>query len=292
MSVRMIHPTAHVDPGARIAANVTIGPNSYVGADVTLGDHCVLHNNVTIAGQTTCGPGNEFFPGAVIGECPQDIKYKGEPTRLTIGDRNVFRELVTVHAGTEVGGGKTCIGSHNRFLVGVHIAHDCVVGDDCILSNYVQLAGHVPLENRVTIAGIVGIHHFTTVGTLAYVGGLTRIVADVPPFMIVEGNPSRIRGFNETGLQRWKFSAEQITCIREAYRILFSQRAETSGVGMQERLAKLERRPDLNGEVRYLCESIHRSLNHGIYGRQLERLRADNDADRESFYGHQSDKVE
>lgn len=288
----MIHPTAYVDPKAKLAANVAVGPSSYVGAGVTLGDNCVLHNNVTITGQTTCGEANEFFPGAVIGECPQDIKYKGEPTRLTIGDRNIFRELVTVHSGTEVGGGQTRIGSHNRFLVGVHIAHDCVVGDDCILSNYVQLAGHVHLENKVTIAGIVGIHHFTTVGTLAYVGGLTRIVADVPPFMIVEGNPSRIRGFNETGLQRWKYSEEQIRCIREAYRILFSQRAEASGVGMQERLAKLEQRPDLNGEVRYLCESIHRSLHHGIYGRQLERLRTDNDADRESFYGQSPDKAE
>jgi len=288
----MIHPTAHVDSKAQLAANVAIGPNSYVGAGVTLGDHCVLHNNVTITGRTICGQGNEFFPGAVIGGSPQDLKYKGEPTKLTIGDRNIFRELVTVHAGTEIGGRMTRIGSHNRFLVGVHIAHDCVVGDDCILSNYVQLAGHVHLEGRVTIAGIVGIHHFTTVGTLAYVGGLTRIVADVPPFMIVKGNPSRVRGFNEIGLMRWKFDGEQIRSIREAYRVLFSQRAEASGAGMLERLHQLEQRPELNGEVRYLCESIRRSLHHGIFGRQLERLRQDNDADRESFYGQSADNAE
>ncbi|MBP7935181.1 MAG: acyl-ACP--UDP-N-acetylglucosamine O-acyltransferase [Phycisphaerae bacterium] len=288
----MIHPTAFIDPGARLGGGVTVGPHCYVGPGVVLGDRCVLRNSVTIVGQTTCGKDNEFYPGVVIGEPPQDLKYRGEPTRTVVGDGNVFREQVTVHAGTEVAGGLTEIGSHNRFLVGVHIAHDARVGSDCIFSNYVQLAGHVHVEDRVTIGGIVGIHHFTTLGTLSYIGGLSRIVADVPPFMIVEGNPSRVRGFNETGMRRWGYRPDQIKAMREAYRTLFSQKAETSGFSMNERLSKLDTRCEGNGEVHCLCESIRRSLRDGVYGRQLERLRRDTDADRRRFYGQGTPREE
>jgi UDP-N-acetylglucosamine acyltransferase len=273
-----------VDAQATLGKDVRIGPFSYVGAGVVLGDGCVLHNNVTITGHTTCGIKNEFFPNAVIGARPQDLKFKGANTRVEIGEDNIFREYVSVHAGTEVAGGLTRIGSHNRFLVGVHIAHDAMIGNDCILSNYVQLAGHVHLEDRVTMGGVIGVHHFTTIGTLAYVGGLTRIVADVPPYMIVEGNPSRIRSFNETGMRRWGYTDDQIRSVREAYRTLFSQRAVTRGGSLQERLARLEAREDLNGEVRHLCESVRRSLDDGVYGRWLERNRRDSDVDRRSFY--------
>lgn len=284
MSNDKIHASAYIGPDAALGKGVTVGPNCYVGAGVVLGDNCVLHNNVTIWGPTVCGRANEFFPCSVIGTSPQDLKYQGGLTRLVIGDDNVFRENVTVHRGTEVAGEITRIGSHNRFLVGVHIAHDCHIGDYCILANYVQLAGHVRLEDKVTIGGLVGIHHFTTIGTLAYIGGLTRITTDVPPFMIVEGNPSRVRGFNDTGLTRWKFDESKIRGIREAYRALFGQRAEASGKPMIERLTLLEQRSDVNGEVRYLCASIRRSLTDGVYGRQLERLRRDTDADRQTFY--------
>ncbi len=280
----MIHPTACVDPRAELGSDVRVGPYSYVGPGVVLGDGCVLHQHVSIAGPTVCGRGNRFHPGAVIGEDPQDIKYRGECTRLEIGDDNIFREQVTVHRGTEVGGGVTRIGSHNCFLVGVHVAHDAVVGSDCILSNYVQLAGHVHVEDRVTIGGVVGIHHFTTIGTLAYVGGLTRIVTDVPPYMKVEGNPSRVRGFNETGMRRWGFTDPQIRSLREAYRRLFSPRAEDADRSQLQRLTELQNGPDLNGEVRYLCEFMRRSTHEGVYGRQLETLRRDSDADRASFY--------
>jgi len=284
MSDLMIHPTAYVDPKAELGPGVRIGPYSYVGPGVILGEGCLLHHHVSIAGPTICGRDNRFHPGTVIGEDPQDIKYRGEPTRLEIGDDNVFRENVTVHRGTEVSSGVTRIGSHNRFLVGVHIAHDAVVDNDCILSNYVQLAGHVHLEDRVTIGGVVGIHHFTTIGMLAYVGGLTRIVTDVAPFMIVEGNPSRTRGFNEIGMKRWGYTEEQIRSVREAYRILFSSRADNTGRSFIERLTDLQSRPDLNGDVRYLCESVRRSLHQGVYGRQLETLRRDTDMDRAGFY--------
>ena len=281
----MIHPSAHVDPKATLGTNVQVGPNCFVGPGVVLGDGCVLHNNVTIMGHTTCGTGNEFLPSAVIGAPPQDLKFKGGDTRVEIGDGNIFREQVTVHAGTEVAGGMTRIGSRNRFLVGVHIAHDCVVGNECILSNYVQLAGHVHLEDRVTMGGIVGIHHFTTVGTLAYVGGLARIVADIPPFMIVEGNPSRVRGYNEKGMQRWGYTDEQIAGVRAAYRVLFSTRAEAEGKPMLERLKALESRDDLNGEVRYLCDFIKRQQEQGVRGRALESKRTDSNADRVGYYG-------
>jgi len=292
MSTAKIHPTACVDPKAQLGPDVTIGAHSTIGPDVVLGAGCVVHNNVSIRGVTRCGDRNEFFPGCVIGESPQDIKYRGEPTRLEIGHDNVFRELVTVHVGTEVAGGVTRIGSHNLFLVGVHLAHDVQIGDACILSNYVQLAGHVRLYDRVTIGGLVGIHHFTTVGTLAYIGGLSRIVADIPPYMIVEGNPSRVRGFNETGMRRWGFSEEQILAIREAYRMLFSPRAESSGLSMLERLDRLQQRPDINGEVQHLCESIRRSLRDGVFGRHLESLRQDTDTDRERFYRMDINDVE
>ncbi|NLE60198.1 MAG: acyl-ACP--UDP-N-acetylglucosamine O-acyltransferase [Planctomycetes bacterium] len=281
----MIHSASTVDPKATLGRNVTIGPNCFVGPNVVLGDDCVLHNNVTITGHTVCGPRNEFYPGSVIGAPPQDLKYKGGLTRVEIGEDNVFREMVTVHAGTEVAGGPTWIGSHNRFLVGVHIAHDAKIGNDCILSNYVQLAGHVCLEDKVTMGGIIGVHHFTTIGMLAYIGGLTRIINDVPPFMIVEGNPARVRGFNETGMKRWAYTEDQIRGVREAYRTLFGPKAQTFGASTLDRLAAIEERQELNGEVRYLCESIRRSIKDGVYGRWLERNRRDTHADRQVFYG-------
>ncbi|MBI4578242.1 MAG: acyl-ACP--UDP-N-acetylglucosamine O-acyltransferase [Planctomycetes bacterium] len=281
----MIHPSAHIDPTAELSTDVSIGPNCYVGPRVVLGEGCVLRNNVTIGGWTICGRNNVFYAGAVVGEDPQDLKYKGQPTRLEIGDDNVFRECVTVNRGTEVAGGLTRIGSHNRFMAYVHVAHDAVVGNGCILANSVQLAGHVHVEDHVTMAGLIGVHHFTTIGRLAYCTGLTRVTTDVPPFMIISGNPSQVRGFNETGMRRWGMTEEQIRGVREAYKILFSKRSEDYGPSIQERLAHLEARGDLNGEVQYLCRSIRESLDHGVYGRRLERLRRDTDADRQAYYG-------
>lgn len=284
----MIHASAYIDPQAVIGRNVTIGPFSYVGPGVKLGDDCILHNNVTITGQTVCGRANEFFPGAAIGTAPQDLKYKGGPTRLEIGDDNVFRECVTVHTGTEVGGGVTRVGSHNRFLVGVHIAHDVSVGNDCIVSNYTQLAGHARLEDKVTIGGMSGVHHFATIGMLTYVAGMSRVGVDAPPFMIVEGFPAEVRGFNKKGMQRWGYSEQQILAVQEAYKVLFSNRARERGGSMLERLAALENQTGLNGEVGYLCASIRRTLVEGVYGRYLEASRRDTDADRRGYYGEEA----
>ncbi|GMV96408.1 MAG: acyl-[acyl-carrier-protein]--UDP-N-acetylglucosamine O-acyltransferase [Phycisphaerae bacterium] len=249
-----------------------------------MGDGCRLHNHATVTGRTVCGRDNEFYPGCVIGCPPQDLKYKGGPTRLEIGDDNVFRECVTVHTGTEVGGGLTRIGSHNRFLVGVHVAHDVVIGDDCIVSNYTQIAGHAQIEDRVTIGGMVGIHHFATVGTLTYIAAMSRVGADTPPFMVIEGFPAEVRGFNKKGMRRWGYSEQQIRAVQEAWKILFSNRAREYGESLLDRLDVLERRADLNGEVRYLCQSLRRSLVNGVFGRYLESHRRDTDEDRKGFY--------
>lgn len=293
MSKNMIHPTACVDSKAELGRDVTVGPYCCVGPGVVLGDGCQLRTHVTIEGRTTCGAGNIFFAGCVIGSEPQDLKYHGGPTQAIIGDDNVFREHVTMHLGTETGGGITRVGSHNRFMVGSHIAHDADVGSHCILANCVQLAGHVRIEDKVVIGGVVGIHHFTTIGMLAYIGGMTRITQDVPPFMMVEGHDNEVRGFNETGMRRWKYTEAQIRSVREAYLCLFGKRARqeqapdkeegSAGLTFIQRLTALESRKDLNGEVRYLCDAIRRK-EQGVRGRWLEKSRRDSDADRANFY--------
>ncbi len=273
-----IHPTAVVDPAARIGRDVEIGPYSVVGPNVTLGDRCILHNHVTLVGHTTVGEACAFFPSTVIGAPPQDLKYRGEVTYLEIGDNNIFREQVTVHPGTENGGSYTRIGNSNFFLVGVHIAHDCTVGDKCVMANGVQLAGHVKVESNVTFGGGTGVHHFVTIGKHAFVGGLSRITQDVPPFMIVvaaRGPRSEIRMINGVGIQRAGFSEEQILALKTAFLRLFSRRARSSGVPILRTIHDLLEQQPLDGNVEYLCRFLLRSYEHGRHGRYLESLRND-----------------
>jgi len=284
-----IHPTACVDKKAQIGSDVEIGPFCVVGPDVVLGDGCRLHNNVTIVGHTTVGRGNEFFPCTVIGAVPQDLKYRGQRTELIIGDHNVFREQVTVHPGTEVGCGVTTIGNHNRFLIGVHLAHDVVVGDHCVISNYVQVAGHVHIEDRVHMGGMSGLHHFVTIGRLAYLAAMSRVSVDVPPFLVVAGYPARVRGVNVEGMQRWSYSKEQIDAVREAYRFLFSRKAQGAPSSLLERVRQFESNGRLDENTRYLCEFVKRSSLSGVYGRYLESLRRDTAADRGQFYREASE---
>ena len=273
----MIHPTAIVDPRAELGGEVTVGPYCLVGGGVRLGDGCRLHSRVTIEGDTTVGPGCQFFPGAVIGTQPQDLKYRGEPTRLEIGRNNVFREMVTVHPGTAGGGGVTRIGDHNYCLVGVHIAHDCRVGNHCIMANYVQVAGHVKVEDHVVFGGGGGIHHFVTIGRYAMVGGLTRVTADVPPFMIFVAarTHGRVRLVNGVGLQRNGFTQQQIAALKDAWLKLYSRRARLSRQPIRQTAEEMLARDGLDPNVRYLCEFILRSSAHGRHGRYLESLRAD-----------------
>jgi len=271
-----IHPTAIIEDGADIGRGVRIGPYCVIGTNVVLGDGCRLHNHVTITGWTTVGRDSVFYPNTVIGAAPQDLKYRGSPTRLTIGDRNVFREQVTVHPGTEHGGGHTRIGNDNLFLVGVHIAHDCLVGDRCVLANYVQLGGHVILEDCVTFGGHCGVHHFVTVGKHAMVGGLSPISQDVPPFMIVvgaRGSSPRVRYINRVGLQRCGFTEEQIQALKVAQMRLFSLSARRSGRPILQTIAEMKADGALDANVEYLLDFLIRSFEHGRNGRYLESLR-------------------
>jgi len=216
----VIHPTAIIDAKAEIGADVEIGPYCVIGAGVTLGDGCRLQSHVTLCGPLQVGRHNHFYPYCSIGAQTQDLKYRGEPTHAIIGEGNTFREFVTVHRATSPGDA-TRIGNRGNFLAYVHIAHDCVVGDDVIFSNNGTLAGHVTVEDHVIIGGLTAIHQFSRIGRFAILGGCTKIVQDVPPFMIADGNPAEIRGVNKIGMERHQFAPETIRELREAYRILY-----------------------------------------------------------------------
>ncbi|NOT02725.1 MAG: acyl-ACP--UDP-N-acetylglucosamine O-acyltransferase [Phycisphaerales bacterium] len=272
-----IHELSLVDAGAKMGSDVEVGPFCVVGPDVSLDDGCRLISHVSITGCTTVGAKCEFYPGSVIGMPPQDLKYMGERTSIDIGSHNIFREHVTVHPGTENGGGRTRIGSNNLLLANVHIAHDCQVGDKCVLANSVQLAGHVQVESNVVFGGGTGVHHFVTIGRYAFVGGMSRITQDVPPFMIsvaARGPRSEIRMINGVGLQRAGFKEPEILALKEAYLRLFSRRARASGAPIINSIYRiLSEGPDAN--VDYLCRFLLRAYEHGRHGRYLESLRHD-----------------
>jgi UDP-N-acetylglucosamine acyltransferase len=219
MSDVRIHPTALVDLHAALGAGVEIGPYAIIGRDVELGDGCRVGHHVSIEGPTKIGPRNEFFPQAVIGFKTQDLKYKGEPTHLEIGAGNVFREFVTVHRGTGIGE-TTSIGDGNLFLAYAHIAHNCVVGNRTIFSNNATLAGHVVVGDYAVISGLSAVHQFCRIGAHSIIGGCSKIVQDVPPYLIADGNPAHLRGVNAIGLERRGFAEPDIKALRRAYRLL------------------------------------------------------------------------
>jgi UDP-N-acetylglucosamine acyltransferase len=223
----LIHPTAVIDPNAVIGPSTRIGPYCVIGAGVSLGEGCLLHNHVTIAGPTQIGDGNEFYPYSAIGQRTQDLKYREEPTYLEIGNENTFREFATVHRATAPGAA-TKIGSHGNFLAYTHIAHDCIVGDHVIFSNNGTLAGHVTVGDHAVVGGLSAVHQFCRIGNHSIIGGCTKIVQDVPPFMIADGNPAEIRGVNMVGLERRDFSSESIRELREAYKIIYRSNKNTA----------------------------------------------------------------
>jgi len=227
----VIHPTAIVSPHATLGRNVRIGPFCVVGADVTLGDDCVLHSHVVLEGHSLFGKANEFFPFAAIGGKTQDLKYSGDPTYLEVGHHNVFRENCTVHRGTHEGL-PTRIGSHNLLLCYSHVAHDCQLGDHIILSNSAGLAGHVVVEDHAIVSAIAGVHQFCRIGTHSIVGGYTKIVQDVAPFMIVDGIPAITRGINLIGLQRRGFGEDDVKAIKLAYKKLFLKKDGNLGTSI------------------------------------------------------------
>lgn len=222
-----IHPTAIIDSTAHIGQTSLVGPYCVVGAGVTLGDGCKLHNHVTIVGPTTIGEGNEFYPYSSIGQRSQDLKYEAEPTYLEIGINNTFREFVTIHRATAPEA-STKIGNHGNFLAYSHVAHDCIVGDYVIFSNNGTLAGHVIVGDYAVIGGLSGVHQFCRIGAHAIVGGCTKIVQDVPPFMIADGNPAEVRGVNLVGMERRGFGQDAIRELREAYKLIYRSNLNTT----------------------------------------------------------------
>jgi UDP-N-acetylglucosamine acyltransferase len=265
--VKRIHPTAVVDPAAELGEDVEIGPYCVVEAGVRLGAHTVLRPHALVLGDTTLGVGNVVHPGAVVGGPPQDLKHGDARTKLVVGDRNQIREHVTFHPGTVKGGGVTTVGSNGLFMVGCHVGHDARIGDGVILANHVLLAGHTIVGDRAIMNGAAACHHFTTIGRLAYVGGLTRITRDIPPFSIAEGHPVRIRAANVVGMRRAGIPAESIAHVREAIFRIFVKEEEAAAVAMERMLEEHGDDP----MVRELVE-FTRASQAGRQGRQAERV--------------------
>jgi len=238
-----IHPTAIVHPGARVAPGVEIGPHASLGKNVSIGPGTVIGNGVFIDGRTDIGEGNKIFPGVIIGT--------EQETSLEIGNNNTIREYVTINRGTVGGGGKTTIGSDCLLMAYTHIAHDCHIGDRVVMSNLATLGGHVTIHDGVWIGGLVGIHHFVTLGRLAFIGGYSKVVKDIPPFMLADGQPAAVKGLNVVGLRRANFSKEQIASIKKAYQILYRSQLNTSRA-----MEKIERELKMTEEVNFLIEFI------------------------------------
>lgn len=219
----MIHSTAIIDPAAQLGRNVEIGPYSIIGADVVIGDDCIIGPHVVLRGPTVLGRNNRIFQFASVGEDCQDKKFKGEPTQLVIGDNNIIREFVTIHRGTTQDQGITRIGSDNLLMAYVHVAHDCVVGDHVILANNTTLAGHVHVGDWAILGGFTGVHQFCHIGAHAFTAVNSVVVQDIPPYIMAQGHNAVPRTINSEGLKRRGFSAEQISTIKRAFKILYRQ---------------------------------------------------------------------
>ena len=262
-----IHPTAVLAHGAELGADVEIGPHTVVGPDVQIGDRTRIGPQVVIDGRTQIGEDNWVVGQASLGGAPQDLSYKGEPTELLIGDRNTIREFVTINRGTVKGGGLTRIGNDCLLMACCHVAHDCDLANRIIMGNNVLLAGHVQVEEQANISGGAAAHHFVTVGAYCYVGGMTRMIQDVPPYMILEGHQPRVRGVNVVGLQRGGFSETEIEALRQAFRIIWR-----SGSPRKRTLQELQR--DMHGSdvIAHLVKSLE-NTEAGNKGRYREVLR-------------------
>ncbi len=216
-----IHSSSIIEKGAIIGDNVNIGPFCYVGENVEIGEGTCLKSHVVVNGHTKIGKDNQIYQFASIGEVNQDLKYRGEPTRTEIGDRNMIRESVTIHRATVQGGNITRIGSDNLFMINSHIAHDCQIGNHCILANNATLGGHVELDNHVIIGGMTAVHQFCVIGSHVMVGGCSGVAQDVPPYVIAQGNHATPHGVNYEGLKRRGFSKDALQAIRNSYKILY-----------------------------------------------------------------------
>ncbi len=252
-----IHPTAIVHPKAELGPDCEIGPYCTVGEHVVLGAGCRLHAHVVIDGYTVLGSGNEIYPFACIGLKTQDLKWKGGVTRTLIGDNNTFREYVTVHSATG-DGESTIVGSHNHILAYCHIAHNVVLGNHIVMSNLATLAGHVVVEDYAVIGGLAAVHQFCRIGRMAIVGGCSKVVQDVPPYMLADGNPAKTRTINKVGMDRHGVPEHVQAALRQAYKILFRQ-----GLTIPNALAKIESELPQLPELQHLVQFV-RATQRGI----------------------------
>lgn len=247
----VIHPTALVDARAELAENVVVGPYAIVGPHVTIGPGCEVGAHCVIEGHTTIGARNRFFPFCAIGLAPQDKKYRGEPTRLIIGNGNTFREYCTVNTGTVQDRGVTEIGDDNWIMAYVHIAHDCVVGSHTIFANNATLGGHVQVGDWAILGGFSGVHQFVRVGAHSFCGVGTVLTQDLPPYVTVAGNPAAPHGINSEGLRRRGFSSETIAAIRRAYKTLYRQ-----GLSLKEATAAIAEASQQHPELALLVDFL------------------------------------
>ena len=244
-STAVVHPEAKLHPSVEVGPYVVIGPRVKIGAGTRVGPHAVIE------GDTTIGERNRIFQFASVGAQPQDLKYAGEDTKLVIGDENQIREFTTLHIGTAGGGGVTRIGSRNLLMAYAHVAHDCVVGDGCVLANAATLAGHVEVGDHVTLGGLSAVHQFTRIGKHAFLAGGAMVVMDIPPFCSAQGDRAELAGLNTVGLTRHGFSAEQVARIKDAYKVLFR-----SKLGLNEAVSRLQAEYGGHSEIDHLLEFV------------------------------------
>lgn len=249
-----IHATAIIESSAKLGNNVSVGPYSYIGHNVELGDDCIVESHVVIKGESTFGTGNHFYQFSSIGEDCQDKKYAGEPTRLVVGNNNVFRESVTVHRGTVQDQSLTQIGDNNLLMVGVHLAHDCMLGNDNILANNVTVAGHVHIANNVILGGMTAVHQFCKIGAHSFSGGGAIVLRDIPPFVMISGTKHIPQGINSEGLRRRGFDKDTIMQIKRAYKVIYRD-----GNTVNQALELLRDMAEGTPEIALLADFIQRS---------------------------------
>jgi len=253
-----IHSTALVDPGASVDPAAVIGPYAVIGEGVTIGAGTKVQHHASVLGPATLGRDNHLFPFSSLGTAPQDLGYRGEPTRLEVGDRNVFREFVTVNRGTTKGGGVTRIANDCFFMSYSHVAHDCDLGNNVIMANSAALGGHISIGDNAILGGLVAVHQFARIGRLSMIGGVSGVAKDVPPFMIASGERARLYSLNLVGLKRNGFSSEQITKLKKAYRLLFR-----SQLNLKEAMERVEKELPDAAEIEELLAFI-RASSRGI----------------------------
>jgi UDP-N-acetylglucosamine acyltransferase len=249
-----IHPTAIVHPQARIGPGVQVGAYSLVGENVEIGKDTILESHVIVEGWTQIGERCHLFPFVSVGAAPQAVRYRGEPTRLTVGHENVIREFVTINRGTVEGGGETKVGNGNLIMAYSHIAHDCQIGNRVIMANSSTLAGHIYVEDFAIVGGLVAIHQFVRVGCYAIIGGASAVPQDVPPYMVAAGNRARLFGLNNIGLKRHNFSESTMAVLKQAYRILFR-----SHLTLHKALDRVEKEVPEFPEIRHLIDFLKKT---------------------------------